>query len=288
MKGKARAPAAATILAAFANWKGAAFGIDAYTTATVSLTESGPVIGEIAETTDGDTSLIERCVELVVENYGDSEGGTVRTESEVPLAAGLKSSSAAANATVLATLDALSVPVGDGPDAVSWLDATRIGVTAARDVGVSVTGAFDDATASMLGGVTITDNEADTLLAHDPVDWKVLIWTPPERAYSGNVDLEQCARIAPIADFIVETALEGRYGEAMTVNGLAYSAVFEYSPVPLLEAMPMADGVSLSGSGPSVTAIGTEDALASVEDYWTQREGKTWLTRTQNEGAVIQ
>jgi hypothetical protein len=37
-------------------------------------------------------------------------------------------------------------------------DAARLGVRAAREVGVTVTGAFDDASASMLGGVTVTDN----------------------------------------------------------------------------------------------------------------------------------
>jgi len=51
--------------------------------------------------------LIETCVEYVVDAHGpDDVGGTVRTESDVQMASGLKSS-AAANATVLATLDAL-------------------------------------------------------------------------------------------------------------------------------------------------------------------------------------
>lgn len=285
MDGRARAPAAATILAAFANWKGSAFALEMYTTADVSLSATGPITGEIAENPDADTRLIERCTALVVERHGDGQGGTIRTESDVPMAAGLKSSSAAANATVLATLDALDVPIGDGEDAVSRTDAAKLGVTAARDVGVSVTGAFDDATASMLGGVTVTDNRADELLHHAEVDWEVLIWTPPERAYSSDVDLDRCARLAPIADFIVETALAEQYAAAMTFNGFTYAAILEFSPEPLIEALPEADGVSLSGSGPSVTAIGTADALATVQDRWTNRPGSTWRTTTQTAGA---
>ncbi len=85
-----------------------------------------------------------------------------------------------------------------------------------------MTGAFDDASASMLGGVTVTDNETDELLARDELDWHALVFTPPERAYSADADVSACERIAPMADLVAELALEGRYGEAMTVNGFAF------------------------------------------------------------------
>ena len=284
MTGRAQAPAAGTVLNALANHTGSAFAIDADTTATVELDDGGTVTGEVAGSPDADTALIERCVELVADRYGDGQGGTVRTESEVPMAAGLKSSSAAANATVLATLDALSVAVG--PDgALTRADAARIGVEAARDAGVTATGAFDDASASMLGGVTVTDNDHDELLARDEVEWDVLVWTPPERAYSAEADVARCERIAPVADFVAETALDGRYAEAMTVNGFAFSAALGFSAEPLIEALPEARGVSLSGTGPSVTAIGTADALSRVRDRWADREGTTWLTETRTDGA---
>jgi shikimate kinase len=272
------------VLNALANHTGSAFAIDADTTATVELDDGGTVTGEVAGDPDADTALIERCVELVTDRYGDGQGGTVRTESEVPMAAGLKSSSAAANATVLATFDALSVPIA--PDgALTRADAARIGVEAARDAGVTATGAFDDAIASMLGGVTVTDNDHDELLVREAVDWTVLVWTPPKRAYSADADVERCERIAPVADFVAETALDGRYAEAMTVNGFAFSAALGFSAEPLIEALPDARGVSLSGTGPSVTAIGTEDALSRVRERWANREGTTWLTETRTDGA---
>jgi shikimate kinase len=284
MTGRARAPAAGTVLNALANHTGSAFAIDADTTATVELTDEGSVMGAVAGAPDADTRLIERCVEIVTERYGEGEGGTVRTESEVPMAAGLKSSSAAANAAVLAALDALGVAV-DSDGALSREDAARIGVEAARDAGVTATGAFDDASASMLGGVTVTDNDRDELLARDEVDWNVLVWTPPGRAYSAAADVGRCERIAPVADFVAETALDGRYAEAMTVNGFAFCAALGFSAEPLIEALPEARGVSLSGTGPSVTAIGTEDALSRVRERWADREGTTWLTETRNDGA---
>jgi shikimate kinase len=282
MEGQAAAPAAGTVLNALATGTGSAFAIDEYVTATVSLSEEPGVTGEIAGVEDADTRLVEQCVERVVEEFGDRQGGTVRTESDVPPAAGLKSSSAAANATVVATLSAL-----DAADAISREKAARIGVQAARDVGVTVTGAFDDASASMFGGVTVTDNERDELLARETCDWDVLVWTPPERAYSADADVERCRRVAPVADFVADLALDGDYERAMTINGFAFCGSLGFSAEPLVEGLAGAAGVSLSGTGPSFTAVGDRDSLAAVRELWDQREGTVWLTRTQSEGTLI-
>jgi shikimate kinase len=298
MHGRAASPAAGTVLNALSTGFGSAFAIDAHTTATVELDGSGTVTGEVDGDTDADTRLIERCVELALAEYGSDgapTGGHVRTESEVPMAAGLKSSSAAANATVLATLDALDVPVVDDPSgpegragaeaSVERVDACRLGVRAARDAGVTVTGAFDDASASMLGGVTVTDNSTDELLAHDDAAWDVLVWTPEERAYTADADVSRCERIAPVADMVRDAALAGDYERAMTVNGFAFCAALGFPPEPIVEALPDAAGASLSGTGPSFTAVGERAVLERVRDDWSRREGHTWLTTTHNEGA---
>ncbi|QCJ48191.1 shikimate kinase [Haloprofundus sp. MHR1] len=291
MHGRASALGAGTVLNALATGVGSAFAIDVETRASVELDDSGVVRGAVAEDPDADTRLVERCVERCVDGFGDGEGGTVRTESDVPMAAGLKSSSAAANATVLATLSALDVEVDDGGDAdnstVTRLEACRIGVEAARDAGVTVTGAFDDASASMLGGVTVTDNREDELLARDEVDWDVLVWTPPERAYSADADADRCTRIASVADTVADLALAGRYTEAMTVNGLAFSAALGFSAEPAVEALPDAAGVSLSGTGPSVVAVGDAAALERVQKRWEERPGTTISTGTRPDGARI-
>ncbi len=286
MDGRAVAPAAGTVLNALATGTGSAFAIDLETTATVSLTSDGVVAGEIAAAPDADASLIERCVELALDRYAEDAGlerstvgARVRTETEVPMASGLKSSSAAANATVLATLDALEIA-----DAVSRIDACLLGVQAARDAGVTVTGAFDDASASMLGGVTVTDNTADELLAREPVDWDVLVYTPPERAYSADTDVGACERIAPMADLVAELALDGRYGAAMTVNGFAFCGALEFPTGPLLEALPDVAGVSLSGTGPSYVAVGEREALEAARERWDERNGTTRVLRTRTDG----
>jgi shikimate kinase len=281
MEGQAVAPAAGTVLNALATGTGSAFAIDATTTATVELSDASTVEGTVADAPDADTRLIERCVAAVTERVGDCEGGTVRTESEVPMASGLKSSSAAANATVLATLDAL-----DATNEVAREEAAKIGVDAARDVGVTVTGAFDDASASMLGGLTVTDNGEDSLLKRDTVEWSVLVWTPPERAYSADADVDRCKQVAPMAELTADLAMDGRYQEAMTVNGLAYCAALGFPTEPLLDGMDADCGVSLSGTGPSFTAVGDPEALEPVRRRWERRDGDVWLTTTQTEGTT--
>jgi shikimate kinase len=278
MVGRAAAPAAGTVLNALANGYGSAFAIDAHTKATVELDGSGTVRGEVDGEPDADTRLVERCVERCVERFGDGEGGHVRTESEVPMASGLKSSSAAANATVLATLDALGVELDREA-------ACRIGVEAARDAGVTVTGAFDDASASMLGGVTVTDNTEDELLVREEPEWDVLVYTPDERGFSADADVSRCRRIAPMADIVQELALEGEFRRAMCVNGFAFCAALDRSADPIVEALPDA-AASLSGTGPSYTAVGDRDALETLSETWNQREGETWLTTTQRTGAT--
>ncbi len=284
MEGQARAPAAGTVLNALATGTGSAFAIDAYTTASVRLAEGEDesVDGTVADVPDADTRLIERCVELVSDRFGDGQGGTVHTESEVPMAAGLKSSSAAANATVLATLDALGAA-----DEVDREDAARLGVEAARDAGVTVTGAFDDASASMLGGVTVTDNDRDEVMSRDTVDWDVLVWTPPEKAFSADADVGRCRRIAPMADLVADLALDGDYATAMTVNGFAFCAALEFPAGAIVDALPHAAGASLSGTGPSFTAVGTSEDLDAVAEQWEPRPGDVWRTTTQTEGATI-
>ena len=280
MRGTARAPAAGTVLNALATGRGAAFAIDLHTTATVVLDGREGVEGSVAGAEHADTALVEGCVAAVTERFGDGQGGRVHTKSEVPMAAGLKSSSAAANATVLATLDAL-----DCLAAVSREEAARIGVAVAREVGVTVTGAFDDASASMLGGLTRTDNREDRLLDRAEPDWGVLVWTPPDRAYSADADVERCRQVAPVAELVEELAAEGAHGRAMTVNGLAFCAALGFSPAPLIEALPDAAGVSLSGTGPSFVAVGDSEGLAPVRERWAAREGTVTTTRTQQAGA---
>ena len=280
MQATASAAGAGTMLNAFATHRGAAFAIDLRTTAHVRLEDSPTIEGSIRGDPRGDTRLIEECVRHTLRQVDMEQlGGTVETESAVPIAAGLKSSSAAANATVLATATAVGAELEP-------LEACRIGVEVAREVGVTVTGAFDDAAASMLGGVVLTDNDRDEVLLRDDPEWEVLVWVPPRQALSADAPLEHVAAIAPMAELAEELIRSGRYAEAMAINGLAYTAALGYDPDPLLEALAAVDAASLSGSGPAMLACGDAAALDELAGAWGERPGQLLRTQTTDTGGV--
>jgi len=276
IRGTATALGAATVLNAVANWKGSAFGVDLKTSAEVVLDGSSVVRGDVPGIDD---HLIVRSVELVLQRFGVVAGGVVRTESDIPLARGLKSSSAAANAAVLATLDALG-------EELDPLEATRIGVTAARDASVTITGAFDDAAASMLGGVVVTDNKEMELLKREELESNVLLLVPEEKIFSKDTDVHRSRLVASIADLIFDLALEGDYPRAMTLNGIVYCSALRLSSDPIFAALDFgARGASLSGTGPAYAALVDDENIDEVESAWLDLGGRVIRTKVNNKGS---
>jgi shikimate kinase len=276
LRGFATVMGAATILNAVATWKGSAFGISLKTTAEVELDQSSEVRGDIPGI---DATLVVKCVELVLAKFGLECGGVVRTSSEIPVASGLKSSSTAANAAVLATLDA----IGEKTD---LFDAAKIGVVAARETGVTITGALDDALASMLGGVVVTDNRNMRLLKRDELESEVLLLVPERRLFSKDTDIRRSRLIAPLADVAYDLALKGDYGRAMTLNGFIYCSALGFSSEPLLLALEAgALGASLSGTGPSYAALIGADDIDTLESRWGDLGGRVIKTKVNNNPA---
>ena len=282
-KGHACAFGAGTIINAIATWKGAAFGIDLKTFAEVRLSESEVGIsGSIEETPEEDARLIEHCVELVLEKFGLELGGTVRTRSEVPLAGGLKSSSAAANASILATLRAIG-------KTLLPLETVKLGVRAARDAGVTVTGAFDDACASFLGGIVVTDNRKMELIRREEIESKVFIFAPDRKAFSVETDIKRSQLIAPYVEVAYDLALKGDYERAMTLNGFLYCGALGFDMEYMLKALECGvKGVSLSGTGPSYVALVKNEQTKELKSAWEScgMEGRIIETTINNRAAI--
>ncbi|HUL61460.1 MAG TPA: shikimate kinase [Methanocella sp.] len=276
MKGHGVAYGAGTVINAIAAWKGCAFAIDLRTEATVTL--RGDLIeGEIAG--GGDTGLIERACELTLDALCVDSGARVRTTSGIPVASGLKSSSAAANATVIATARAA------GRD-LDPLEAVRIGVRAALDAGVSITGAFDDACASMLGGIVLTDNREKTLLRREAFEADVVVYVPDRQAFSAQTDVRRSRLVAPWVEMAFDAALRGDYRRAMTLNGFLYCSALGFSPEPMLAALDLGiTGVSLSGTGPAFVALVAGEQADRLKAAWSAYPGRVLAVRTVSEGA---
>ena len=283
LEGQACASGAGTIINAIATWKGAAFGIDLKTFAKVEFSEGETGIsGFIEEMPEGDTRLIERSVEMTLERFGLELGGTVSTRSEIPLAGGLKSSSAAANASVLATLRAIG-------ETLPPLEIVRLGVKAAKEVGVTITGAFDDACASFFGGIVVTDNRKMELIRREELDSKVLIFAPAKKAFSADTDVKRSRLIAPYVEIAYKLALEGDYERAMTLNGFLYCGALGFGTEHMLRALECGiKAVSLSGTGPSYVALVRPEQVKELRSAWEscEIEGRVIETSINNRNAI--
>jgi shikimate kinase len=292
--GLGSATGAGTIINAIATYRGAAFGIDLRTYAEVELGEDlrgieAEIEVEGVREEHADTRLIERCVALVLRRFNLPLGAHVTTRSAIPIASGLKSSSAAANAVVAATLDAIGERAAGAK--LSVLDAIRIGVDAALQVGVSITGAFDDACASALGGIVITDNERRELLKRVERDAAVLIFVPRAKAFTAETNVGRSRLLAPWVALAYDLAVAERFEEAMTLNGFLYCAALQFDPEPMLRALECGvQGVSLSGTGPSVVALLGDDREREARLYEAWRElpieGRILKQRLQNEPSL--
>ena len=256
MKGHGLSHGAATIVNAIATGKGAAFGVDLKTEAWVELNDSGKVEVSIEGFQGESDELARRCVLNTLDRFQASgRGASVTTRSQIPISRGLKSSSAAANAIVLATVQAL----GEELDA---LDAIKIGTKSAIEAKVSITGAFDDACASLLGGIVLTDNAKHRLIRREgmPAGMKVLIHVPPFQIRKQKLPLQRIRSLSRLIEVAYAEALAGRYAEAMMLNSLCYSAALDLDTNVMMEALQKgALAAGLSGTGPATAILVDEE-----------------------------
>ena len=288
MAGKATAIAhgAATIVNAIALGKGAAFGVDLWTKAEVKLTdEVGIISGEIASDTTESSLLIEKTVTRVLQLFGleKSFGAKIKTQSNIPIARGLKSSSVAANATALATIAALKKTLDD-------IEIVKLSVEAAFDANVTVTGAFDDACASYFGGIFITDNLRREIIKQLPLpdDLVVLFHVPPQKAYTANSNVGRLRSVKPLVEIAFDRVLEGRVWEALTLNGLIYSSASNLNPAIAIDALAAgAVAAGLCGKGPAVTVVVSKDKVTSVEAALLRYEGEVLQAKLNSEKAKV-
>jgi shikimate kinase len=277
---------AATIVNAIALGKGAAFGVDLWTRAEVKLTDEPVMIkGEIISDPTENTVLIEKTVARVFRHFGVEKrfGAGVKTWSNIPIARGLKSSSVAANAVASAAVAALGKKLDD-------LAIVKLGVEAAFDAKVTVTGAFDDACASYFGGAVVTDNLKRRVVKRStlPQGLTVLFHVPPGKAYTGDSDVNRLTTVKPLVKIAYEEALKGNFWAALTLNGLIYSSALRYDASVALDALAAgALAAGLCGKGPAVTAVVRDEKVDSVRAALKSHEGEVVQARLNHEKARV-
>ena len=263
---------AISLVNAMATGKGAALGVKLWTKATVRVTEdAGVFIARNLSDPEEPTTLATVTARQAFARCGAAKrfGAIIETESNIPVAVGLKSSSAASNAVALASLHAIGARMSD-------LQTIRLGVEASLKTGVTLTGAYDDACACYFGGIVITDNRRRRILKRmqTRARLRVLIHVPKAKRYSRDIEPGPLRVIRPFVNAAHQEALRGNYWNSLTLNGLSYSIALGYdiaSSTVALDAGAIAAG--LTGKGPAVAAIVTESNRDVIYAAWPNLKG---------------
>lgn len=276
MRGKAACRGAATIVNAIPTGRGAAFGITLEADAEVRITDEPDIVHRGQG--EGD-ELIGGCVSAVLGIAGlGGHGAEVRVESDIPVSRGLKSSSAVSNAAVLAALRA----------AGSTLDDMRIlgiAIDESLRAGVTVTGAFDDATACYFGGVVVTDNTQRRILSRGGIDpsLEVVLHVPERRIAKASVKKLDFGPARPMVEEALRHALAGEYAKAMELNSRACSEVLGVSEeVAELARANGAVASGVSGAGPATVVLARREDAPRIRQVIERRADGTVLTASLN------
>jgi shikimate kinase len=250
MTGAAACRGAVTIVNAIAIGKGAAFGITLEADAEVRIEETPS--GFVLDGPEEGFALVKGCVDAVCRRaLRGNAGANARIRSEIPISKGLKSSSAVSNAAVLATGRALGLALSDS-------DILDIGVEESVKAGVTLTGAFDDASACLRGGVVVTDNRNRLLLHRGSMDNElvVVIHAPDRQIPKSSLKSLDFTGIRKDVEAAFALALKGQYLAAMDLNSRAYARILDVSEEAVeVSRKSGALAAGITGTGPATAAL---------------------------------
>src|ERR671926_908072 len=203
---------------------------------------------------------------------------TIKVKSEIPIGFGLKSSSAFSNAVALAC----SRLVREDMDDKMVLDTA---VRASLDAKVSITGAYDDATACYFGGFTITDNYSRKLIRRDDVPENIYaIILLPRNTPRG--DVHKLTNLSDLFADAFKLAEAGEYWKAMKLNGVLATVALSSRYHPMMAAIEHgALAASISGNGPSIAAVAYGEKVEDIKSVLSKFDGRVIVSKVNNQKA---
>jgi shikimate kinase len=279
VKVRATMHGAVSIVNAISTGNGSALGISLKVIAEVEMTRGK---GLRFLTGKNDDRLVNNIIKLALPpNTLEHNQLLVRIRSEIPIGFGLKSSSAVSNAIALACSRLASERFDD----YSVVDSA---VRASLEANVSITGAYDDATACYFGGFVVTDNYARKLLKREeaPENLHAVIFLPR------NTPRGDVSKLADLSDLFTDAfklAEGGEYWKAMKLNGVLASSALGTSYKPVLAALEQgALAAGVSGNGPSVAAIAYEDEVDDIKNAFSKFNGRLLVSKVNNQKASVE
>ncbi|HJJ30884.1 MAG TPA: shikimate kinase [Methanocorpusculum sp.] len=184
-------------------------------------------------------------------------GADISVVSDIPQSVGLKSSSAAANAII-------SALAAESGMSLSPLEILRLGCLASLDAGVSITGAYDDAAACLLGGAVFTDNFRKSILKRVsmPESLTAVIAVPPTGARLSSAFPKEKLN-AEKSRSIFDAAYAGDICSAICRNGALVSEALGIKDTISAAALSCgAAAAGVSGTGPAVGILIEKSAVS--------------------------
>jgi shikimate kinase len=278
-KARAIMHGAISIVNAVATGKGSALGISLKVTAEVEL---GKGRGVRFLTGKHGYRLVNNIIHNTMpKEIIETNLITIRVYSEIPIGYGLKSSSAVSNAVALACN---RLAKQDDIDDYEILEAA---VRSSLDAKVSLTGAYDDATACYFGGFTVTDNYSRRLIRSEkaPENLTAAILLPRNRT-RGDI-----CKLSSLSDIFIDAfrlAEAGQYWKAMKLNGVLASAALSSRYAPVMAALENgALSASISGNGPSIAALAYDDEIEQIRRALSKFEGQIIVSKVNNQKADV-
>ncbi|MHB1868201.1 MAG: shikimate kinase [Nitrososphaerales archaeon] len=219
-------------------------------------------------------ALVEKSVEHALShlraNIPKSTQLRIQINSKIPTAVGLKSSSAVSVATTKAVFGLFSKDS-------DWRSILKSSCTASKDSKASVTGAYDDASASLLGGMAFTDNSKFKMVEHSKVPkklgFKVAMLVPKKRKmFTSNVDASLFEKYRVESLHAFDLAMNGDFASAMLLNSIIQCSTLRYSMGPVSSALVEgASAAGITGKGPAVAALCQNSKIVQkVERKWLE------------------
>ena len=277
MKGESIAFGAISVINAIPTGIGASAGIKLKVRVKAEVIDESSLKSSIKVNDENiviDNKLINASFDLLKQEFKIQNGLYLDINSEIPISRGLKSSSAVANAIIDASLKAFGINLRKH-------DVIKLGIKASMNAGITITGAFDDACASMFGGIHVTDNRAFKILSsYDIEEMKVVILVPSHHTPKSLIDKYAFKKIENLMQIPIDLALKRRWLDALTLNGLLVSLPLKIDLAPVWDALKSgAKAAGITGTGPGIVAVTDEPEL--IIDAWRKYEGRIIITETR-------
>jgi shikimate kinase len=278
-KARAITHGAISIVNAIATGKGSALGISLKVTAEVELEKGHGVRFVTGKDRDRLVNNIIR--NTIPKGIIETNLITIKVYSEIPIGYGLKSSSAVSNAVALACSRLAK------QDDIDDYEILKAAIQSSLDAKVSLTGAYDDATACYFGGFTVTDNYSRRLIRSEkaPENLSAVIFLPHTRTRG---DVRKLSNLSDIFMYAFRLAETGQYWKAMKLNGVLASAALRSRYTPVMAALENgALSASISGNGPSIAALAYEDEIEQIRLALSKFEGHIIVSKVNNQRASV-